>query len=66
MTQIIYKVGEAAGQVLAGLCPGKNVEQSGEIRVENGGNDAKINRTADQRTTGIMIGNRAQPETCVK
>jgi hypothetical protein len=49
MTQTSYKVGEAAGPVLAGHCPGKNVEPSGELRAGNGSNDAKINSTADLR-----------------
>ena len=30
MTQTIYKVGEAAGQVLAGLCPSVSVEPGGK------------------------------------
>ncbi len=46
MTQTIYTVGKAAGQVLAGLCPGKNVKPCGEIGAGNGGNDAKSLATA--------------------
>ena len=38
MTQTIYKVGEAAGQVLSGLCPDKSAEQGGitVVRMEQG------------------------------
>ena len=46
MTQTIYKVGEAAGQVLSGLCPGASAEQGGKDGA--GSRDANSTR-ADTR-----------------
>ena len=50
MAQTIYKIGEAAGQVLAGLCPRESVETNGENAAGNGENGVIINRADPQES----------------